>query len=168
MPAKIGISTFIPNVYRNAAGRVNTVLVQAHKLATDDGKNILRECIRRTGAVASFDLYNGVRDELKARASRSAWYTREIKFVGAARKYWIFADRGREPGKPPPIAALLRWAAFVGLPNAAAYAIQKVIGDEGTEGAHFMRMARPLIKRRARQVMAGALREIRAIFRGRG
>lgn len=167
MPANVGVSVRIPNVYRDAAGRVNTRLVQSHKQATEDAKSILREAIRSTGAIASFDLYNGVRDRLRARSSRSVWYTREIYFVGPARKYWFFADRGRDAGKPPPIAPLLRWAGFVGLPAAAAYAIQKIIGEEGTEGHHFMRLARPLIKRRARQIMAQALRDIKKILGGR-
>jgi hypothetical protein len=168
MVAQLNISTQIPARYRDAAGRVNTVLVQAHKRATDEGKNILRESIRRTGAVASFDLYNGVRDRLRARGSRSAWYTREIFFAGNARRYWWYADKGREAGKPPPIAPLLRWAGFVGLPRAAAFAIQRIIGDEGTEGAGFMRVAVPQIKRRARAIMAQAMRDIKKIYAGKG
>jgi hypothetical protein len=167
MPANIKIATQIPPQYRNAAGRVNTVLVQAHKRATSDSMNILREAIRASGAIATFDLYNSVRDRLRARASRSAWYTREIYFIRPADKYWQFADRGREAGKMPPIAPLLRWAAALNLPPRMAWAVRWIIGEEGTEGHNFMRMARPLIKRRARQVMAEALREIRRIFKGR-
>ncbi len=56
----------------------------------------------------------------------------------------------------PPIAGLLDWAASKGKPAAAAYRIQRVIGERGTKPKPFMEPAIERTQQRADAVMGAA------------
>jgi len=56
-----------------------------------------------------------------------------------AKDYWKWVDKGRRPGKQPPIKPLIRWAKVkLGLSGndavSAAFAISKTIARKGTKG----------------------------------
>lgn len=58
-----------------------------------------------------------------------------------AKDYWKWVDKGRRPGKQPPVKPLIRWARTkLGLSGKeaerAAYAISRFIGKNGTKGTN--------------------------------
>lgn len=154
------ISMLIPNRFRNAAGAVDTEIRQAADRAGEDALRILRDSIRRKRSIATFALYNGASVRRLKRRGLSAWYQREIFFKGKAARYWRFANEGREPGKMPFSAWLYEWLDAVGLARTLAYVIARAIGEEGTEGAHFIEDALPRIRANTRKLAEAAKRRI--------
>jgi hypothetical protein len=58
-----------------------------------------------------------------------------------AKDYWKWVDKGRKPGKNPPVKPLIRWAkSKLGLSGEdakqAAFAISRFIGKNGTKGTN--------------------------------
>ena len=58
-----------------------------------------------------------------------------------AKDYWKWVDKGRRPGKQPPVKPLIRWARVkLGLSgkeaNQVAWAISKTIAKKGTKGTN--------------------------------
>ena len=66
--------------------------------------------------------------------------------------YWEFVDKGRKPGKQPPISNILKWLTYPNVrdkirggqsdapienPESLAFLIAKKIGREGTKGTDF-------------------------------
>ena len=55
--------------------------------------------------------------------------------------YSLFVERGRGPGKQPPVDAIRRWTVHKGIDPAAAYPIARAIGRRGTRPTFFMSRA---------------------------
>jgi len=60
--------------------------------------------------------------------------------------YGKFVDKGRKPGKMPPIDDIRDWCRIKGIPQSAAYPIAKKIGDKGYKGINFTEPIRDDIK----------------------
>ena len=56
------------------------------------------------------------------------------------KEYWFYVERGRRPGRNPPVGPTFReWARKAGR---NPYGLSKAIGDKGTKGTHFVRNGR--------------------------
>ena len=60
--------------------------------------------------------------------------------------YGKFVDKGRRPGKMPPLDDIREWARIKGIPQTAVYPIAKKIGEEGYKGINFTEPIREDIK----------------------
>jgi hypothetical protein len=55
--------------------------------------------------------------------------------VGPSVKYGIYVERGRRPGRPPPVAAVAGWARRHGV---SPFLVARAIGRKGTRPAPFL------------------------------
>lgn len=55
--------------------------------------------------------------------------------VGPSVRYGLYVERGRRPGRPPPVAALAGWARRHGV---NPYVVARAIGRRGTRAAPFL------------------------------
>ena len=62
---------------------------------------------------------------------------------GPAGNYWQFVDKGRGPGKPPPVSTIREWIDQIGLvpegdtsKDQVAFLIARSIGRKGTKGTN--------------------------------
>lgn len=74
-------------------------------------------------------------------------------------------DRGRSPGRRPPIKALARWAGRHGIPEERGFYIARAIGRQGSQPVHFFEDALEATRDRADGFIDSAAR---AIERGWG
>lgn len=51
--------------------------------------------------------------------------------------YWVFLDKGRRPGKQPPLSVIKKWCSRKGIPKGAAFPIAKKIGKFGLKPTNF-------------------------------
>ena len=58
--------------------------------------------------------------------------------------YAIFVDKGRRPGKQPPIKNIIAWCKSKGIPKTAAFPIARKIGERGLKGTNFLSPLRKL------------------------
>lgn len=163
----INASVNVPRQWRNARGYVNTEYAQTSIAASRLVESTLKEQIRLSGRIATFKLYNNTAIQLIRANQVNAWYTRRIGFKGAAAKYAVFADRGRPPGKMPFSAWLYEWLDAVGLSRKLAYVIARAIGDEGVEGAFFMRATRRVALPRVKTMFDEATARLVEKLKGR-
>lgn len=101
----------------------------------------------------SVELINDIIEDLNSQGKNaSGTLAKSVKFSLAksgglisvdfkAKDYWKWVDKGRRPGKNPPIKPLVRWAkSKLGLSGEdaeqAAYAISRFIGKNGTKGTN--------------------------------
>lgn len=122
------------------------------KEISEMGKEVLRNAIIFTGAVATGTLLKSVTSRLVANPSVEG-YTREIGFKKPASDYAYYADEGREAGGVPPRSALVRWARAKGIDNGAVNSIRWHIAEYGTEGHNFMEVAEPIIERKTKSIL---------------
>lgn len=54
-------------------------------------------------------------------------------------EYAIFVDKGRRPGKQPPINTIEGWCKRKGIPTSAAFPIARKIGERGLKGTGFLK-----------------------------
>ena len=59
--------------------------------------------------------------------------------VGPSKKYGIYVEFGRRPGKPPPVSAIAPWARRKGI--AVPYLVARAIGRRGIPPRPFLRPA---------------------------
>jgi len=52
-------------------------------------------------------------------------------------EYSEYMDKGRGPGKMPPLKAISDWTSRNNIPDSAIFPIRKKIAEEGTTGYHF-------------------------------
>lgn len=55
--------------------------------------------------------------------------------VGPSVKYGLYVERGRRPGKPPPVSAVAAWARRHGV---SPYLVARAIGRKGVKAAPFL------------------------------
>ena len=63
--------------------------------------------------------------------------TDEIEFDFTAVNYYKYVDKGRRPGKRPPLKKIEAWCRVKGIPKKAAYPIAKKIGERGIKLTNF-------------------------------
>jgi hypothetical protein len=147
----INVSVRVPNRWRDARRRVNTVYAQASKEAAALTESELKNQIRLSGRVATFTLYNNTAVRLVRYNNSTAWYTRQVYFKGKAAQYAYYADKGREAGNMPFSRWLYAWLDAVGLSRKLAFVIARFIGEHGVAPANFMyatnQAARPRVAR---------------------
>lgn len=61
-----------------------------------------------------------------------------LLLVLEAEEYINVIDKGRRPGKMPPLSAILQWVRYKGIPTQAAYPIAKNIGKFGVKPRPFL------------------------------
>lgn len=86
--------------------------------------NSLTRALRGVGADNSGQLINSIRAELKDTA-------KGLEMLINGKGYFSVVDKGRLPGKMPPLSEILEWTKSKGLPDAAAFPIAKNIGKFG-------------------------------------
>lgn len=52
--------------------------------------------------------------------------------------YSLWVERGRGPGRMPPVEAIRKWTTYKGINPDAAYPIARKIGERGTRATRFM------------------------------
>lgn len=71
--------------------------------------------------------------------------------------YAVYVDKGRRPGKQPPLENIRQWCRIKGIPESAAYPIAKKIGRDGIRPTNFLSTT---ISRRQKQFQTGLDRAI--------
>ena len=89
----------------------------------------LRGSYRRP-AIATGSLYDSLQYRVVQQGST---YVLEIY----GEEHWFYVDRGRSPGRQPPLSAIQAWVRVKGLTPNAAFAIARKIGEFGTSPTHF-------------------------------
>jgi hypothetical protein len=94
----------------------------------------MKEIIQINGAIATGWLHK----EVKARAVelKDDNFRIEISYPF----YGKFIDKGRKPGKMPPLKDISNWCKIKGIPQTAAFPIAKSIGEKGFKGINFTRV----------------------------
>jgi hypothetical protein len=82
------------------------------------------------GKIASGKLYDSIRYVMEVSSSR-------IKLSFLMAPYGVYVDKGRKPGKMPPLKAIQRWCRIKGIEEAAAFPIARKIGKEGIAPTNF-------------------------------
>lgn len=101
------------------------------------GKDLVKEMrakIKLNGSYASGWLYNSFKSKAMKRAGK---YELEIDYV----YYGLFVDKGRRPGKQPPLDDIRQWCRLKGIPEDAAYPIARKIGERGYAAKPFSDVA---------------------------
>lgn len=88
----------------------------AIKMFGKDYVKILTIMLKRAGKSASGALINSLDFRVQAEA-------KEIQIILEANDYLEYVDRGRKPGKFPPIKAIAKWCSLKGIPQSAAFPI---------------------------------------------
>ena len=68
---------------------------------------------------------------------RSGWFYQvwpKALVVGNHADHALYVEKGRRPGKRPPMSAIQRWMAAKGIPSRAAFPIARAIGKRGIKG----------------------------------
>jgi hypothetical protein len=71
---------------------------------------------------------NGIADTIRAHVTEAAG---EVALQLYAADYFVFVDKGRRPGKQPPLDAIEAFCQKVGIPVSAAFPIAQSIGKIG-------------------------------------
>ncbi len=116
--------------------------------------------LRRTGGLITQRLADGIND-YNSDASGELKQSIDFKIQSKSNKleldiimldYWEYVDKGRRPGKRPPVSSIEKWLTYPNVrdklrggmgdqafsdPQSLAYIIAKKIGDKGTKGTDF-------------------------------
>ena len=84
----------------------------------------LKKNLKRLGKEASGSLIKSITHEVKQEKGKSV-----INLIGNT--YLTNVDKGRKPGKLPPLSAISRWASIKGISQRAVFPIAKKIAEKG-------------------------------------
>lgn len=90
---------------------------------------------RQLAPVASGALRNSIK--VRQQRTRLGRFTRGFTVVADV-PYSLYVERGRGPGRMPPVDAIRRWTILKGIDPRLAYPIARKIGRVGTRPTHFM------------------------------
>jgi hypothetical protein len=111
-------------------------------LLTKYGDSILKEMITRlqsnavrgtsfrSPGVASGALKNSLHYDIKDS-------TNGLELSFSMLDYGVFVDKGRKPGKQPPLEGIKEWCSLKGIPESAAFPIARNIGRYGIPATNF-------------------------------
>jgi len=100
---------------------------ELEKAVNEFGLDIILEiadALRAVGANNTGELINSLRSELRDTG-------KGLELFLKSKGYFEIIEKGRKPGKQPPISDLKRWAQRKGLPEKAVFPIAKNIGKFG-------------------------------------
>lgn len=112
----------------------------------------MREELSKNGSIASSNLYNSLNYEVRRQVDEYI-----LDFESAP--YGDFVEKGRKPGKFPPIGPIRRWTQYKGIPVEAAYPIARNIFKFGIKPRPF---ALPAINRWRDDIIKELVNEIRS------
>lgn len=96
---------------------------EINKLIEEFGKEVVAEMqqeLIENGDIASGNLYRSLKVEVQTSIKETI-----VRFLSL--DYGIDVDKGREPGKFPPISKIKEWTKLKGIPEKAAFPIAKKI-----------------------------------------
>lgn len=123
---------------------------EVYKVLKKYGEQVLNEMKNRlinAGKVASGTLLNSLAFVIES--EKNGQLTLSVGATGKADDYLYYVDKGRKPGKMPPIAPIQQWCKVKGIPEEAAWPIAKNIGKFGIKPTNFFTIS---ITRRAKQL----------------
>lgn len=97
------------------------------------GASVVKEMRTRlfnNGSIASETLYNSLDYEIID--DKKGF---ELAFL--LEDYYVYVDKGRRPGKFPPLKNIREWTRLKGIPESATYPIAKKIAEEGIRPTNF-------------------------------
>jgi hypothetical protein len=94
--------------------------VQTARLFGSDYVRVLTALLKKEGKSASGALINSLDYRIQETAQ-------DISIIIQANEYLQFVDRGRKPGKYPPIQAISKWASLKGISQDAVFPIARSI-----------------------------------------
>ena len=84
--------------------------------------------------------------------------------IGSHAGYFGALEKGRKPGRPPPVEALRPWLRARGIPQTAAYQVARSIGQHGTKGAFMVQKTFEKVPGIVNRHLATAAKRIEAEF----
>lgn len=115
------------------------------KVLTEYGGQVVEEMktrLRGLSKVASGELINSLEFVVEVKNGQVV-----LSILGAS--YLDYVDKGRRPGKMPPIAPIKEWCKVKGIPESAAFPIAKNIGKFGVPPTNFFTIS---VTRRAKSL----------------
>jgi len=110
----------------------------------------MREELLKNGSIASSNLYNSLNYQVRQEVN---------EYILDSASYGDFVERGRKPGKFPPIGPIRRWLQYKGLPQEAALPIARKIFKFGIKPRPF---ALPAINRYRDDILKEVLKDIKS------
>lgn len=123
---------------------------EVFKVLQTYGQQVLNEMKTRlvsAGKVASGTLLNSLKYYIESVENENLENDYELFFEGAS--YLDFVDKGRKPGKMPPVDEIKKWCQIKGLPEAAAWPIAINIAEFGIKPTNFYTLS---VTRRVKQL----------------
>lgn len=120
-------------------------MTEVQKVLETYGKQVLAEMKNRlinADKVASGTLLNSLEYKVEKEGK-----TDVLNIYGES--YLDYVDKGRPPGKMPPVQAIRAWCKIRGIPEKAAYPIAVNIGKFGVKPSNFFTIS---VTRRAKQL----------------
>lgn len=90
----------------------------------------MRNILVSSGKVASGELVRSLAYEI-------TYDGQDISLEFSMAEYGVFVDKGRKPGKMPPISSISDWLRVKGIPTSAAFPIARKIGMKGIKPTPF-------------------------------
>jgi len=125
-------------------------MTEVQKVLDTYGKQVVAEMKTRligAGKVASGALLNALGYEVEQNSADQTVLS--ITIDPPANEYSYYVDKGRKPGKMPPVENIQKWCKLKGIPEGAAFAIAKNIGKFGIPPTNFYTIS---VTRRAKQL----------------
>lgn len=125
-------------------------MTEVQKVLETYGKQVVAEMKTRligAGKVASGALLKALGYEVEQNSASQTVLS--ITIDTPANEYAYYVDKGRKPGKMPPVDNIKKWCKLKGIPEGAAWAIAKNIGKFGIPPTNFYTIS---VTRRAKQL----------------
>lgn len=109
------------------------MLDNARRLLDEWGADLVADVLAALASgnnVASGRLYGSLRHEVRESID-------ELAVAVVEEDYGKFLDKGRRPGKQPPLDRIREWCRLRGIPERAAYPIARKIGRFGTRPTNY-------------------------------
>lgn len=115
-------------------------IIKVLKYLGDSVVGDMKAIIELNGSIASGWLIDSISS--KVLKDKNEVYSLSFSYLF----YGKYVDKGRSPGKMPPIQDIREWTRLKGIPQSAAYPIAKKIGEKGYKGINFTEPIRDDIK----------------------
>lgn len=123
---------------------------EVYKVLKTYGEQVIKEMKSRlvsAGKVASGTLLNSLVFAIETETNGDL--SLSVGATGKADDYLYYVDKGRKPGKMPPIEPIKKWCKLKGIPEEIAFPIAKNIGKFGIAPTNFFTIS---VTRRAKQL----------------
>jgi len=109
---------------------ITDVLLQVVTKWSKDTENKMKKILSRTGKGNS-NIFRQLHLILNIKEGK-------IQITTKLPDYYIFVDKGRRPGKQPPLKTIQDWCKSKNIPKKAAFPIARKIGERGIKPTNFM------------------------------